>query len=1197
MLLIALYWLVLLELFSFAVYPLAYRAFSRLPDRGWALSKPLGLLLTAYITWLIGLSHIVNNSRWSVMLALLAVGGLSWLAGRRAIPEMRTFLRRNASVILSAELLFVAVFLGMTLLRASVPDINHTEQPMDLMFLNATVTSPAYPPNDPWLAGEPVSYYYLGYLMVGAVTLLSGLATAVAYNLGLATMAAMGAIAAFGVTFNLIRLARGSLDGAAIGGIASAFLLLVASNLAGTLELAQAAGAGDAGFWAFINIDGLSAEGASPNWAPDDSGWWWWSASRVIPGAITEFPLFSFVLGDMHPHVMSIGFLLLAAGISVQLYLEKGLLRAESLRARWPLALVSVVAVGALAAINLWDLPIGLAMVSGALLLNAARNGRSHEFGSAVAMTGPLLVVGAPEGNDPDGPGTAYVYERSEHGWRRPARLRGLDSSPGARFGAAIATDGERVLVSAPGASGTGVVHEFTRSDGRWALAGTVRPPEGTEVREFGRAIALGEQTMTIGDRGHVHVYSSRGSRWVHEAELASTRDEDEFGYAVSITPDVVAVGSPRSDGGSAHLFDRSGSLREQGRRGSHRTIIDEPIPGFGRSLATSPGLLIVGGEGTAATFRRRGDGWDREDDLTPTGLSNAASFGGTVDCDGRYAVVGVSQGGDESPQRGSVSLFAIDDPQDQAPASVAGPDSGVDGAFGAAAVIKGSLAVVGSPGSGNGAVYLFRRTLDRWRLERKLVAQWRFAPAAVAVGLLFAAALLAVAPFLLTFESAVNSPLPLPLRLIVTRPVHLLLVWGIPALVVLPAVAMMLRQVFPGPQQSGLRLTTALGLGFAPIAFWLQPVWATPIAGVLLLLFGLHQAGYRMPRADEMLFAYNPRATLAVGQIVVVAGLIGHGIVTNDRALDGEMLALDRMAIAVPLAMVVSLALYGAWTLAHRDSEARRRGRSQGGAGRFDGTVPALLLVAIASALIMGVELFYVSDFFGGDLRRFNTVFKLYYQAWILLAVLGGFGLWYVGGRWDRKVLSGRIGVTVWAALLIAAFGAVSYYPLAAVASRSSGDGFELNGQAYLSRSAPAELMAIEWIRDNTARDAVVVESAVAPCSGNELGCSDFTEAGRISASTGRPTVVGWEQHELQWRSASAEVFARRAHVRTIYETTDVAEAARLLERYGADYVVVGLRERQMYAADGLAKFDSMGELVFDADVRIYELASGSAE
>ena len=155
----------------------------------------------------------------------------------------------------------------------------------------------------------------------------------------------------------------------------------------------------------------------------------------------------------------------------------------------------------------------------------------------------------------------------------------------------------------------------------------------------------------------------------------------------------------------------------------------------------------------------------------------------------------------------------------------------------------------------------------------------------------------------------------------------------------------------------------------------------------------------------------------------------------------------------------------------------------------------------------------------------------------------------------------------------------------------------FELNGQAYLSRSAPAELMAIEWIRDNTARDAVVVESAVAPCSGNKLGCSDFTEAGRISASTGRPTVVGWEQHELQWRNASAEVFARRAHVRTIYETTDVAESARLLERYGADYVVVGPRERQMYAADGLAKFDSMGELVFDADVRIYELAAGSAE
>ena len=149
MLVTALYWFLALELFSLAAFPLAYRVFSRLPDRGWALSKPLGLLLVGVGTWGVGLSHLTVNSRLSVTLALAVVALLSWRAARGRGAEMRAFLRAHASVVLSTELLFIAAFLGVAALRASVSDIAGTEQPMDLMFLNATVTSPYYPPNDP----------------------------------------------------------------------------------------------------------------------------------------------------------------------------------------------------------------------------------------------------------------------------------------------------------------------------------------------------------------------------------------------------------------------------------------------------------------------------------------------------------------------------------------------------------------------------------------------------------------------------------------------------------------------------------------------------------------------------------------------------------------------------------------------------------------------------------------------------------------------------------------------------------------------------------------------------------------------------------------------------------------------------------------------------------------------------------------
>ncbi|MCH7482195.1 MAG: hypothetical protein IIC31_05115, partial [Chloroflexi bacterium] len=164
-------WLLALELFSLASFPLAYRVFSRLPERGWALSKPLGLLLVGLGTWGIGLTHLIVNSRLTVALALAVVLLLSWRAARGRTGEIRAFLKEHASLVLSTELLFVAVFLGVAALRASVSDIAGTEQPMDLMFLNATVTSPYYPPNDPWLAGEAVSYYYMGYLFMGALAL------------------------------------------------------------------------------------------------------------------------------------------------------------------------------------------------------------------------------------------------------------------------------------------------------------------------------------------------------------------------------------------------------------------------------------------------------------------------------------------------------------------------------------------------------------------------------------------------------------------------------------------------------------------------------------------------------------------------------------------------------------------------------------------------------------------------------------------------------------------------------------------------------------------------------------------------------------------------------------------------------------------------------------------------------------------
>jgi hypothetical protein len=453
--------------------------------------------------------------------------------------------------------------------------------------------------------------------------------------------------------------------------------------------------------------------------------------------------------------------------------------------------------------------------------------------------------------------------------------------------------------------------------------------------------------------------------------------------------------------------------------------------------------------------------------------------------------------------------------------------------------------------------------------------------------------------PFWDTFDS--NAQGVLPLLSLVTRPLHLFLLWGTAAILMIPMLIIAMKTTFAPDSLNMHRLSGAVIVGATPVMFWLQPFYAFPIYAIAIGLYAIHQAGYRMPGADETAFAYSPRATLWVGGVIVVLGFMADGIISSERGINGELLAIDRLLIVIPMAIVVALAIYGAWTMAHRDSEILRTTpwttalRTAG-----DALTPALGLLAVAATIVMGVELFHIVDVFGGgDLRRMNTMFKLNYQAWLLFAVLGGFALWYVTTKLDRRTLAGRISLAVWSGVLLIGLGAVSYYPLAAINTRAGdGSGLELDGQAHLATTAPGEHAAIAWIKENLPRDAVIVESAVESCSNEVLGCHSYSSAARISGSTGRPTIIGWLGHERQWRSRDLhpELDTRFREVRELYSTTDANAARTILARYDASYVIVGPRERRAYGPEGMAKFATLGKRVFAAfpggqEVAIYEL------
>ena len=417
----ALRWLITVELIGLAAFPLAFYLLPRLADRGFTLSKPLGILLVSYLFWVLGLAHIPTVQPIAIALVLL-MAALSAYIAYRNFDALRDFITREWRTLVIAEAIFLVFFISWTLFRSYDPFINHTEQPMDLALLSASINSQVGHPEDPWLRGEPVSYYYFGYWMMGALSQISAIQSHISYNLALALIPAMSAMGIFGIVFNMVRMdkARSGVAGtdsmstvrasvsaaladsthrklAIIAGIAAALFLVIVSNLEGVLEFMRLNGMGSQGFYDWIRINDLPGPIDMPpqSWTPPDF-WWWFHASRVIntfdgvhfiDNTIQEFPFFSFLLGDMHPHVMSIPFIALFVGIALNIYrLPSDFWR--NYRSVYPYAIVLTAALvlGGLGFNNLWDMPTFAALLIGILALKAYREGSDIPQSVALAF-------------------------------------------------------------------------------------------------------------------------------------------------------------------------------------------------------------------------------------------------------------------------------------------------------------------------------------------------------------------------------------------------------------------------------------------------------------------------------------------------------------------------------------------------------------------------------------------------------------------------------------------------------------------------------------------------------------------------------------------------------------------------------------------------------------------------------------------
>ncbi len=262
---------------QFLVWPLIRRIFPRLPDEGWALGRVIVTLVSALIIWQLSYLGMADNNTGRLYAVLGVFGLISlWLVIMNGIKAF-TVTKATAKIIAIEEYLFLVGFGIMALIRAHAPNLDSLEKFMDFGFLNQYLVSPTLPVSDMWQAGQTINYYSFGHYWASIWVRLWGVSPAVGYNLMLAFI--------FGTSMGLVFLACKTLSGSkpskatTIGGIVGALSVMVAGN--------------SHVIWYLLKNKSID-------------NYWYAEATRFIHNTIHEFPSYSFVVSDLHGHVLDL---------------------------------------------------------------------------------------------------------------------------------------------------------------------------------------------------------------------------------------------------------------------------------------------------------------------------------------------------------------------------------------------------------------------------------------------------------------------------------------------------------------------------------------------------------------------------------------------------------------------------------------------------------------------------------------------------------------------------------------------------------------------------------------------------------------------------------------------------------------------------------------------------------------------------
>lgn len=414
-------WLLVVEVLGLLALPIVFTVCRNLPDRGWAVSKAVALLLVAWGAWFAASARLIPFTVWSVLLFVLLLAAFSlvcWRLGAGA--AIREFVRTKKRLVVTYEAVFLLAFAAFLVIRMLNPDLWQTtvggEKPMEMGFLNSTLRSPWMPALDPFFSGGFINYYYYGYFVIACIIKLVGINPAIAFNLAIPLFYGLAFTVAMSLVYNIVAWAqkrRGSTSPVSANALAFGFLAAVLTFAIGNLH----------GFfqWVILTFPSLGQQLITTAQSlGEPSGAFqtayttfdFWGSRSIINNTINEFPFWTFLFADLHPHLIDMPFTLVTAIFALNIVFAGAFRKPLSLAAtglRWwqriwltakatlawlwgpgtvgalTLGLMGLL-LGALFVINSWDFPTFLGITGAGVLVALLLVGRYGETTEDAAL-------------------------------------------------------------------------------------------------------------------------------------------------------------------------------------------------------------------------------------------------------------------------------------------------------------------------------------------------------------------------------------------------------------------------------------------------------------------------------------------------------------------------------------------------------------------------------------------------------------------------------------------------------------------------------------------------------------------------------------------------------------------------------------------------------------------------------------------